>query len=380
MSNRRSRQSVLLGELSLGDVDSDQRRKRTRVCNVHEIAVTLDHAVETFANDLINSSEKMTENSDACFESRKPIPRAYICPLTMDVMFDPVLDSEGNTYEREAIEAWLVGHRTSPVSRQPLNSNMLIPNNALSDAIHDHMGCEWVEERRGEQERHKQSACKLQQSHSVYTSTSTSQQGNQNIETSVLWAASDIKRFSSAFQNKIDCYLSSASERFRFPQGQCLSLNAKGSCEWTYCRLDNGEPLHLVVDVPPDTGMFSISARELFPTVTPAVKDRMLLLNSLQCETKGGSLSLRKDELYGTSEVVFSYHDRVSEVSSTDFVSVLMNFVDTCFEIRRKLQATYEREVHAFISANELKRFQSYAHPRSGDCSLRALLASCIQL
>ena len=27
-----------------------------------------------------------------------------ICPITFDIMTDPVMDPEGNTYEREAIE------------------------------------------------------------------------------------------------------------------------------------------------------------------------------------------------------------------------------------------------------------------------------------
>ena len=35
------------------------------------------------------------------------VPKAYICPISGDIMKDPVVDPEGNTYERKEIEEWL---------------------------------------------------------------------------------------------------------------------------------------------------------------------------------------------------------------------------------------------------------------------------------
>lgn len=53
---------------------------------------------------------------------------SMICPITGDVMKDPVIDPEGNSYEREAIESWLQRNQTSPVSRAPLQISDLRPN------------------------------------------------------------------------------------------------------------------------------------------------------------------------------------------------------------------------------------------------------------
>jgi len=50
-------------------------------------------------------------------------------------MEDPVVDPEGNTYERRAIEEWLSRNSTSPVTRSPLSVTDLVPNRALRDAI-----------------------------------------------------------------------------------------------------------------------------------------------------------------------------------------------------------------------------------------------------
>lgn len=66
------------------------------------------------------------------------IPKSFFCPITSMVMRDPVVDTEGNSYERAAIEEWLSRNATSPVTRQPLTKDQLKPNRALKDVI-DHM-------------------------------------------------------------------------------------------------------------------------------------------------------------------------------------------------------------------------------------------------
>eukprot|EP01050_Picozoa_sp_SAG11_P020528 SAG11_NODE_3474_length_2426_cov_1.681564_2_plen_376_part_00 len=60
---------------------------------------------------------------------------AFICPITHAVMRDPVVDSEGNSYERAAIEKWLRSHGSSPVTRSPLCGADLRPNRALKDMV-----------------------------------------------------------------------------------------------------------------------------------------------------------------------------------------------------------------------------------------------------
>ena len=38
-------------------------------------------------------------------------PDVFTCPITQDLIVDPVLDTDGHTYERRVIEDWLVGPR-----------------------------------------------------------------------------------------------------------------------------------------------------------------------------------------------------------------------------------------------------------------------------
>jgi hypothetical protein len=58
-----------------------------------------------------------------------------MCPITQCVMTDPMVDPEGNTYERSAIERWLAHNKTSPVTRAPLTASKLAPNRALKDIL-----------------------------------------------------------------------------------------------------------------------------------------------------------------------------------------------------------------------------------------------------
>lgn len=61
----------------------------------------------------------MTEESD------------LVCPITLEIFRDPVKATDGHIYEREAIEKWIVDHGTSPITRETLKINELIPQSQL---------------------------------------------------------------------------------------------------------------------------------------------------------------------------------------------------------------------------------------------------------
>ena len=59
------------------------------------------------------------------------------CPITMDIMMDPVIAADGHSYEREAIERWLLTHRTSPMTGAVLANPTVVPNHRLRSIIAD---------------------------------------------------------------------------------------------------------------------------------------------------------------------------------------------------------------------------------------------------
>ena len=69
----------------------------------------------------------------------EPSP-TFVCPITHELMNDPVMDPDGNSYERTAIEGWVRSNSTSPITRAPLAIADLRPNRALKAAIEDFRG------------------------------------------------------------------------------------------------------------------------------------------------------------------------------------------------------------------------------------------------
>ena len=70
-------------------------------------------------------------------------PNEFLCPITQDVMIDPVVASDGHSYERTAIQAILErgshegGQALSPLTREELE-NSLVPNINLRKRIREH--------------------------------------------------------------------------------------------------------------------------------------------------------------------------------------------------------------------------------------------------
>ncbi|CAB9524172.1 U-box domain-containing protein [Seminavis robusta] len=55
----------------------------------------------------------------------------FLCPITQDLIRDPVIDPEGNTYERYSIIGWIQQHGASPITRNSLRVEQLYDNTTL---------------------------------------------------------------------------------------------------------------------------------------------------------------------------------------------------------------------------------------------------------
>ncbi|KAL6982605.1 U-box domain-containing protein 15 [Sarracenia purpurea var. burkii] len=64
------------------------------------------------------------------------VPHEFLCPITLEIMTNPVIVATGQTYERESIQKWLDSdHRTCPKTGQVLAHLSLAPNFALRNLI-----------------------------------------------------------------------------------------------------------------------------------------------------------------------------------------------------------------------------------------------------
>lgn len=69
-------------------------------------------------------------------EQKVSRPSEHLCPITQDVMKDPVVAEDGFSYERAAILKWVSEHHTSPMTRKAM-SGTFHPNQSLKQLIEE---------------------------------------------------------------------------------------------------------------------------------------------------------------------------------------------------------------------------------------------------
>ena len=83
---------------------------------------------------------------------------SLICPITGEIMKDPVMALDGHTYEREAISTWFQEHQTSPLTGSHLESKTLITNHTLRK-LNEEMGHETSYSSRSDNDNSNRHSC-----------------------------------------------------------------------------------------------------------------------------------------------------------------------------------------------------------------------------
>ncbi|KAI9170178.1 hypothetical protein LWI28_023799 [Acer negundo] len=77
-------------------------------------------------------------NSEEGGDMELTTPNHFRCPISLDLMKDPVTLSTGITYDRDSIEKWIeTGNSTCPITNQVLTSLEPIPNHTIRKMIQD---------------------------------------------------------------------------------------------------------------------------------------------------------------------------------------------------------------------------------------------------
>jgi len=95
-------------------------------------------AISGYLQDLTPSSSEDTiqaieDNATDSF----PLSDGFYCPITCNIMYDPVIDPDGNTFECIVIENWIRLHGTSATTRRNLKIEELRPNRILQRILED---------------------------------------------------------------------------------------------------------------------------------------------------------------------------------------------------------------------------------------------------
>jgi hypothetical protein len=67
------------------------------------------------------------------------VPENFKCPITLEIMKEPVMTSDGQSYEKKDILNWLEKNNTSPLTGVILQNKQIIDNFALKKIINDYV-------------------------------------------------------------------------------------------------------------------------------------------------------------------------------------------------------------------------------------------------
>ena len=69
--------------------------------------------------------------------ARSDVPPSFICPISLEVMTDPVTAADGHSYEHSEIKRWLQNSDLSPQTGALLPNKQLTRSHALRNAIEE---------------------------------------------------------------------------------------------------------------------------------------------------------------------------------------------------------------------------------------------------
>jgi hypothetical protein len=84
-----------------------------------------------------NISRLRGNDEEAAEEAADPLPDGFYCPITYDLINEPKIDSEGNTYESIAVVNWIHVNGNSPITRTPMTCEDLYDNLAVANLLTD---------------------------------------------------------------------------------------------------------------------------------------------------------------------------------------------------------------------------------------------------
>ena len=111
------------------------RRERERDTTMYAAEVCEDDLFKLLMGESISHDDADEEDSEEDLEEEKDLfapPPEFECPIANELMRDPVVAADGETYERAAIEEWFGrGKTTSPLTNEELRTTDLFQNKTM---------------------------------------------------------------------------------------------------------------------------------------------------------------------------------------------------------------------------------------------------------
>ena len=94
--------------------------------------------IEEKFSENYNKQKEIINKENSKYNFPEDIDKNFICPISYDIFYDPVITSDGQTYEKMEILRWFMeGNETSPLTGKKLENLEIFPNIILKNIIND---------------------------------------------------------------------------------------------------------------------------------------------------------------------------------------------------------------------------------------------------
>ncbi|KAG8382788.1 hypothetical protein BUALT_Bualt05G0113700 [Buddleja alternifolia] len=125
-----------------GNIDHEVRPKMEGLLEGNEVILKKESLSHSSSSSDINvpKNSDISSTCNSVEENKKQdspvIPDDFLCPISLELMRDPVIVATGQTYERSYIQRWIdCGNTTCPKTQQKLRHLTLTPNYVLRSLI-----------------------------------------------------------------------------------------------------------------------------------------------------------------------------------------------------------------------------------------------------
>jgi len=189
-----------------GNVEQKEVEPSAPEPNELEIAKLGIQVPRTFFEPSAPDDFKQAETPESSIiSSEDSMPNEFFCPITMEVMEDPVICADGHTYEKKAIKKWLREKKRSPKTNAELKSKKLFPNHGLKSLIQD-----W-----------KQRKNNVRKSHALGSKTIGFRIADAEVVTHLDPAATNESKCGACYENKAE---------IRCPVANCIGAEFCKDC------------------------------------------------------------------------------------------------------------------------------------------------------
>uniref|UniRef100_A0A2C9LBD3 WD repeat, SAM and U-box domain-containing protein 1 n=1 Tax=Biomphalaria glabrata TaxID=6526 RepID=A0A2C9LBD3_BIOGL len=131
-----------LSSLGLGVYEETFRKnaidgKELNGLTAHDLETVLGVAPLGHRSKILRNRNLIPERSSCINKIGEPstTPEEFLCPITHEIMKEPVIASDGYTYDKLAMLSWLEKEQRSPMTNMNLTSAELVPNRTLKMMI-----------------------------------------------------------------------------------------------------------------------------------------------------------------------------------------------------------------------------------------------------